>query len=480
MQPKLTQEQRDIFDKVLQSVQSEQQILLFIDARGGCGKTFLLNGLLDAVRSNECNGCVALAMATTGIAASLLHLGRTFHSRMKAPLTPVEDSTLQITNQSSLASLVRMAKILLIDESTMLDRLQLQAMDRTLRDLMDLSTVPFGGKSIILAGDFRQCLPVVPGATRAETVGHCLNQSYLWPLFQVLQLTQNMRVMASGDQELESFDQWTLSIGDGVKLDGLIQIPHQNITTIRPGYEAQSMKEFCELIFPLLKDNISVSGWLEGRAILAPTNKEVDRINAMMECQLPGNAISLSSADTLDNSEDTFRFNTEYLNSLEPSGFPHHNLRLKPGMPLILMRNLNPRLGLCNGTRMIFEELRGTLLLQCRIFGSQRKALIPRITFIPKAGEYPFMWRRRQFPVRSAFATTINKAQGQTMKFVGVWLERQVFSHGQLYVACSRVSNPNHLRFAIKPDDNTGLAARNVVYHEVLMDRVQPRNPNET
>ena len=58
-----------------------------------------------------------------------------------------------------------MAKLLLIDEATMLDKFMLEALDRTLRDLLRKPDCPFGGKIIILAGDFRQCLPVVPGAT---------------------------------------------------------------------------------------------------------------------------------------------------------------------------------------------------------------------------------------------------------------------------------------------------------------------------
>ena len=99
--------------------------------------------------------------------------------------------------------------------------------------------------------------------------------------------------------------------------------------------------------------------------------------------------------------------------------------------------------------------------------------LIPRITFIPKAGDFPFDWQRRQFPVRVAFATTINKSQGQSMKNVGVWLRSQVFGHGQLYVACSRVSAPSQLRFAIKrdaeaPDDK--MRAKNIVYKDILLN----------
>ena len=312
---------------------------------------------------------------------------------------------------------VRMSKLLLIDEATMLDKLQLEALERTLRDTMCQPEKPFGGKIIVLAGDFRQCLPVVPGATRAETVSHCLNQSQLWKHFKVLQLSENMRVMASGDPILEAFDQWTLSIGDGTILNGNVPIPPDMITEIvsnKPSekwHEAESMKKFCQLIFPSIESNINNPEWLEGRSILAPTNKEVDALNGMMQDFLPGDCIKLSSADSLENPNDAFRFNTEYLNTLGPNGFPQHILSLKSGMPLMLLRNINPRQGLCNGTRLIFDKPINNKLLQCRIVGSDRVVLIPRITFIPKPKEYPFQWQRRQFPVRASFATTINKSQ---------------------------------------------------------------------
>merc|ERR1711954_468800 len=223
-------------------------------------------------------------------------------------------------------------------------------------------------------------------------------------------------------------------------------------------------------IFPDLQSNISNPGWLEGRSILTPTNKEVSTINDMMQQWIPGSLNKFSSADTLENPNDTFRFNIEYLNTLQPNGFPEHILNLKAGMPLMLLRNINPRQGLCNGTRLIYEKTIDSKLLQCRIVGSERVVLIPRITFIPKAGDYPFDWQRRQFPVRVAFATTINKSQGQSMKNVGVWLRGQVFGHGQLYVACSRVSSPRQLKFAtMKEPNKTGLVATNVVFHEVLL-----------
>ena len=179
-------------------------------------------------------------------------------------------------------------------------------------------------------------------------------------------------------------------------------------------------------------------------------------------------AIKLQSADTLENPEDTFRFNSEYLNTLRPNGFPQHIINLKPGMPLMLLRNINPRQGLCNGTRVIFDRCIDNKLLQCRVSETDRVVLIPRITFIPKLKEYPFEWQRRQFPVRTAFAITINKSQGQTLRYAGVWLRGDVFTHGQLYVACSRVSSPENLRFALIRD-KTHFTAANVVFKEVLL-----------
>ena len=194
-------------------------------------------------------------------------------------------------------------------------------------------------------------------------------------------------------------------------------------------------------------------------------------MNEVVQGWLPGKGIKLQSADTLENPEDCFRFNMEYLNTLKPNGFPQHILNLKPGMPLMLLRNISPRQGLCNGTRVIFDRCVENKLLQCRIVETNQIVFIPRITFIPKLNEYPFEWQRRQFPVRPAFAMTINKSQGQTLKYAGVWLRCEVFTHGQLYVACSRVGAQESLRFALTRDQSKeNFVAQNVVFNEVLFN----------
>ena len=69
--------------------------------------------------------------------------------------------------------------------------------------------------------------------------------------------------------------------------------------------------------------------------------------------------------------------------------------------------------------------------------------LLPRIPMT--TSEMPFDFKRLQFPIRLAFAMTINKAQGQSLQVCGLNLENPCFSHGQLYVACSRVGKPADL-----------------------------------
>lgn len=88
--------------------------------------------------------------------------------------------------------------------------------------------------------------------------------------------------------------------------------------------------------------------------------------------------------------------------------------------------------------------------------------IIPQIPIIPT--DLPFDFKRRQLPVRLAFAMTINKAQGQTLQVAEVHLEKPCFSHGQLYVACSRVSDPRNLHI-YAPDAKTP----NIVYQNALV-----------
>ena len=447
-----TTEQREIFDTLLNAVKAGESKAVFIQAAGGCGKTMLINAVLDAVRSLQPGGCVALATATTGKAALHLTKGRTFHSRFKAPLILSEDCRLRIPLGTELAKLIEMALIIVVDEATMLNNLLLQALDECFRDIMRTST-PFGGKVLVLCGDFRQTLPVIPGASRAGIIAKCLNQHPLWQHFTVMHLTKNMRVNAKSDPKLLEWSNWLQCVGDGVEGESAT-IPEELCLTIeddtrkKPMAKMESLKLLISKVFPDLDSNISDGQWLAGRCILTATNKERQEINTTMVQMMPGEEVVLLSADSVDNEQDARSFSVEYCNSLQPTGLPEHRLILKKGAPLMLIRNIDPSAGLCNGTRLIFDHVSPNLKvmycsLQDPVTGRYRLVAIPRIGLRPKEKEYAFEWSRCQFPVTVAFAATINKAQGDTLKMIGVWLPQPVFAHGQLYVAPSRVGAPD-------------------------------------
>jgi hypothetical protein len=125
----------------------------FVDGIGGAGKTMVYNLLLDHVRSQ---GHIALAVASSGIAALLLDGGCTGHSRFQIPVNIMADSTCNIPVQSDRAQIIRAAAMILWDEAPMMHRHVYEALDRCIRDIMGVPDVPFGGKPVVFGGDFRQ------------------------------------------------------------------------------------------------------------------------------------------------------------------------------------------------------------------------------------------------------------------------------------------------------------------------------------
>jgi ATP-dependent DNA helicase PIF1 len=140
-------------------------------------------------------------------------------------------------------------------------------------------------------------------------------------------------------------------------------------------------------------------------------------------------------------------------------------------VPIMLLRNLNQSEGLCNGTRLIITLL-GDLVLEAKIITgihSGKIVLIPRICLPLKNYKLPFVLERRQFPVKVCYAMTINKSQGQTLTNVGIYLRRPVFTHGQLYVAISRVTSKQGLKILIEDDDGKpSNETKNIVYKEIF------------
>ena len=458
--PTLNEAQKNVFDQVMSSVENKQGKIYCLNAGGGTGKTYLNNILTAAVYFQ---GKIAIPTALSGIAATLLEHGRTLHSRCNVPIRIRENSTCRMSKLDDTGKLFQKADLLIIDEVSMGHRHIFECLDRTLKYLRD-DERPFGGMTVLFTGDWRQILPVVLHGSRAQTVHATLKKSSLWNNVIQVYLHQNMR-LDNSEKDTVDFHRFLTNIGNGtgkhLPMHGefATEIPHELIV--------HTPDDLFKFVFGDLQVNFKDSSCLSSRAIIAPTNRDVDMINYRIINDFPGRLKIYKSADRVE--ENQHQYPLEFINKLTPSGFPNHELKLKVNATIILLRNFNPSKGHCNGTRYVIKQMSDHVLDAVVATGEHagERLFIPRIPMTTDPERYPFHMTRRQFPVRLAFAITANKSQGQTLKKVGIYLGSNFFSHGQFYVACSRVQSSKNLKIYIK-DKAQIPYTDNVVYKEIL------------
>lgn len=277
----------------MQAVDAQCGGMFFLHGHGGTGKTFIWRTLTCALRSQ---GHIVLTVASSGIASLLLPGGKTAHSKFVIPIPTLQNSTCNILQGSELAELLKVTKLIIWDEATMTHKFCFEALDKSLRDIMSFSKTansPFGGKTIVFGGDFRQILPVVRRGTRSDVVNATINASYLWQYCHVLTLTRNMRLQKDAHngnaEELREFSQWMLDVGDG-KLsksnDGYasIEIPDSFLITEFD----DPIHAIVQSTYPNLVYKYKDEGFLQSRAILSSTNEIVDEINDYILSLVPG------------------------------------------------------------------------------------------------------------------------------------------------------------------------------------------------
>nr|XP_027118623.1 ATP-dependent DNA helicase PIF1-like [Coffea arabica] len=337
-----------------------------------------------------------------------------------------------------MAQLIIECKLFLWDEASMAKRDTIQAFDELLKDLMETSD-PFGGKVVVFGGDFRQTLPVIQGATKDQLIQASLLHSSLWSCMHKIKLKHNMRAVLD-----PAFSRFLLAVGEGAEpvdadnqicLPGHMVIPFHNIKDSLDRFLTKKISpRLIAYTFPDLNLYSSNPYEMISRCILTPKNTSVEDINEMMIQRFPGQLFTYTSSDqTVDQ-----RF------------------QLKD---CAMAQDLFVGSSIC--AEIAFGQYKG------------KKIFIPRIPLQTPDNEkngIPFI--RRQFPVRLCFAMTINKAQGQTLDYVGVYLKEPVFSHGQLYVALSRAKTADAVKVLILPgtfaEIKTDCKTRNIVFDEIL------------
>ncbi|GKD26146.1 DNA helicase, partial [Tanacetum coccineum] len=450
--PRLNEDQTLIFDEITRAVKADVQKLIFVYKKGGTGKIFLWKAITSTLRLEE---KIILAVGSFGIAS--LHL----------------------------ADLLRHTNLIISDEAPMNDRRCFEALDRCLGDILDSPDILFGGQSIMLGDYFRQTLPMKK-ASKLEIIDASITRSYLWEGFKTYTLKKNMRLQQSGMTEekkahIKDFSTWLLNIGDGT-------IGTVDSTDTQYTFSVDIPNELCildsataltELINFIYDDNTfqtpTVSD-LQKKVIVCSKNESADMLNARVLTLLNTELhVYLSSHEAIphgnDGGEIELLYPTEYLNSLKLAGLLPHRLEQTVGTPIILLRNLNITGGLCNGTRMIVTQLLSKDI-EARIITGTRtsaKVFLPRIPLTNRDLQLPFIFKRKQFPVKLCYVMTISKSQGQSLERIGVFLLEPVFAHRQLYVALSRATSSEGLKILIKHQTNeTGNMTKNIVYRDFL------------
>lgn len=249
------------------------------------------------------NGNVALATALSGIAATLLKLGTTFHRRFGVPIPCLSDSSSRIRLNSKQAQLIRDAKIIMIDEVSMMNYKLLDLLDRFLRILMGNDDC-MGGKLVVLMHDFRQILPVVSQGRRADIIAAAVTISEIWNQFKPLRLKQNMRVQRFLQtnpsplraQKLLDYSNWLLKLGDGKlpsavqNVPGIIEVPDQMV--------CKSHRELEDKVYNDFLLNYQDPEYLKTRAIMSSTNDIIQQQNFEMVERLPGEMVISNSIDS--------------------------------------------------------------------------------------------------------------------------------------------------------------------------------------
>nr|KAJ0200517.1 hypothetical protein LSAT_V11C600318980 [Lactuca sativa] len=355
---KLNVDQKNVYHTIMNAVNNKQGGVFFLYGYGGTRKKFVWKTLFAAIRSK---GKIVLNVASSGIAALLL------------------------PGDSDLAALLNKATLIIWDEAPMMHRHCFEAFDRTLRDIICSSdrNKAFGGKTIVFGCDFRQILPVIQRV--------------------------NMRLQVSCPtndlDETKAFSKWILKIGEGNiggPNDGEAEVEFPEDVIVRS--TGDHIHSIVSTIYPSFENHLDDPSYFQDKAILVPTNEEVDAINDYMLGLMKDEGKTYLSSDSLCETElaDCFEesvYSSDVLNAFKAFGILNHKLTLKTGVPVMLLRNIDQTKGLCNGRRLQIVRL-GKHVIEAHIIAGRffnETTYIPRMKLAPSDKRIPFRFQRRQF-----------------------------------------------------------------------------------
>ena len=441
--PQLTDEQNDALNRIVSAINQDQDSKLFaLISSAGCGKTIFANGLASFLRASNRS---VICVAASALAAMLLRHGVTAHSTFHIPIPANEHSMCNLSAADR--AYIKAASLIIYDECSMVHKDVVDTVERSMRDIMK-NDRHFGGKAILFMGDFKQLLPVVRyGSGHSCTMQTCL----WWRDVQFVYFTKNWRAASN-----PAYAAFLEEVGAG-RID-FIEAP--------PGCRVDTYQQLIDAVYG--------DSWDNAHQILALTLETCAIVNDLCFDKLPGPMTSVPASDSYVDCRDPDDFPQDYVESLDMKGAPPWMLKFKVGAKYMCIRNLDLARGIVNGTMLrLLSFGRHTAqfeILTGKSSGSVDVFTKAAFTITPEASGLPFTIIRKQYPIIPAYCLSVHKAQGQSLQRVGLIFESDPFTHGQLYVALSRVSGWDRV-FTMYQGDNI----KNHVLRHLLL--ALPRQP---
>lgn len=458
--------QRNVFCLFIEGLGRYKPNAIFIEGPTGAGKTFALNCIRSFCEFHE---HPVLAMAYTRMGSVLLMNGRTVYSWFKMPWNNYSKCHSRLREHSIEFKKIQQARVILWDQVTSFHKNEISEVDRMLRELTGNHDMLFGGKFVIMAGDFCECLPI-RDENRNEN-GSTIRHTKFWDGLEKIKLEDNVRFQHTNEYH------WLLQVGRG----------EQDFITLPPSCHVKNNQKLIKATYGDPIPHFSI-GDVQNRTILTLTKAVENKINFMCLDRMEGRSYYFDCSQYMakihQNKPSRYIRSFNYFNAKKrlPGDFPSDQLELKVGCPIVLKRwyeQLQP------GTRLTVTGVNrdGSIraLIATGPFANHKIVILP-IDCMARLYEDNVVLYRRQLPVALCFAMTVHKAQGLSFDHVGLVMSCPVFAHGQLYMALSRVRKLDNLKVHVYSGKHQHRDyIKNIVYrHQMVDSRTPSRQSNKS
>lgn len=404
---------------------------LFITGQGGTGKSFLIKYFIKNAPKEKDIKVTAL----TGTAALLLNCNATtIHSwsGIKIARGTIDEVIKSTYNLYNAKKNWRSVNILIIDEVSMMSQKIFEILEKLGRIMnRKYSNIPFGGIQVIFCGDFFQ-LPPVPNIDDPLTEKYCF-ESPIWK--EVFKKENHIELKTVFRQKDVIYKLILSKIRKG-EIDEESSNKLKTRLYLKPPKDLQITK-----LYPTLK-LVEIENKRNFDLIESDIYEYEYYVNTNNKLYM--NTGTLIPLDIIKECKESLKRNPEIINyevkNLLTNSRCIERLQLKKGAFVMSTVNLNLDKGICNGSQgeiIEINEINGIPIPRVKFYND----VIMDISYYPWQSEtYPII-SIKQIPLMLAWAVSIHKSQGATLKYAEIDIGNSIFAEGQIYVGLSRIES---------------------------------------